>query len=157
MDNILYAKVQSDIKKYEDAHPSSRDFYRNYTKSLMDRFRIEIIDGEDGRIEIPVMYANPERAIAKVQEDRNLKLPLISVAIGDIEENIKARKPVLHLSHCSEPILLIYAPFSKRKDNVFNSIDYLHFASIVFNYFNHLFLILTQSSFRCESSWSFDL
>ena len=99
MDNILYAKIQSDIKKYEDSHPSSRDFYRNYTKSLIDRLAVDILDAQDSRIKVPVMYANPERAIAKVKEDRNLKLPLISVAIGDIEENIKARKPDLHLSH----------------------------------------------------------
>ena len=69
MDNILYAKIQSDIKKYEDSHPSSRDFYRNYTKSLIDRLAVDILDAQDSRIKVPVMYANPERAIAKVKED----------------------------------------------------------------------------------------
>ena len=99
MDSILYAKVQKDIKSFDDSHPSTTDFYRSYTKSLMEQLIVEIIDGEDQRVKIPVMYANPERAIAKVKEDRNLKLPLISVAIGDIEENVKARRPDLQLTH----------------------------------------------------------
>ena len=99
MDSILYAKVQKDIKSFDDSHPSTTDFYRSYTKSLMEQLIVEIIDGEDQRVKIPVMYANPERAIAKIKEDRNLKLPLVSVAIGDIEENIKARRPDLQLTH----------------------------------------------------------
>ena len=99
MDAILYAKIQKDIKSFDSSHPSTTDFYRNYTKSLMEHLVVEILDGQDQRVKVPVMYANPERAIAKVKEDRNLKLPLMSIAIGDIEENLKARRPDLQLTH----------------------------------------------------------
>jgi len=99
MDNILYAKIQKDIKAFDESHPATTDFYRNYTKSLMDRLVIEVVDAEDKRSTVPIMYANPERAISKVKEDQTLQLPLISVAIGDIEENLRARRPDLQLTH----------------------------------------------------------
>jgi len=99
MDSILYSKIQKDIKSYDESHPATTDFYRSYTQSLLDRLIIEVVDDEDKRYKVPVIYANPERAIAKVKEDRNLKLPLISIAIGDIEENLKARRPDLQLTH----------------------------------------------------------
>tara|TARA_R110001583_G_scaffold9651_8_gene45510 strand:+ start:6896 stop:7561 length:666 start_codon:yes stop_codon:yes gene_type:complete len=99
MKDDLYAKIQSEIRSYEGNHPYARDFYRNYTKSLMDCLNIDIIDEQGATVKVPVIYANPERAIAKIKEDRNLTLPLISLGIGDIEENTAVRKPDLQITH----------------------------------------------------------
>ena len=98
MNPTLYAKVQSDIAGYEKANPIIRNFYREYTTSLMDRLNVHVFDAQDKKITVPVMYANPERAIAKVKQDRNLVLPLMSVSIGDIEENTTVRKPDVQLT-----------------------------------------------------------
>tara|TARA_R110000765_G_scaffold158149_2_gene261665 strand:- start:789 stop:1454 length:666 start_codon:yes stop_codon:yes gene_type:complete len=95
----LYSKIQSEIQSYEANHPYARDFYRSYTKSLIDRLTIDIIDEQGAAVKVPIIYANPERAIAKIKEDRNLTLPLISVGIGDIEENTAVRKPDLQITH----------------------------------------------------------
>lgn len=98
MDSKLHSKIKSDIKAYEERVPHARNFYRNYTKSLMDRLNVYIFNAQDERIKIPTLYANPERAISKVNEDKTLTLPLISVAIGDIEENVGIRKPDVQLT-----------------------------------------------------------
>ena len=81
----IYAKIQSEIKSYELNHPYTRDFYRSYTKSLINQLSIDIL--------------NEQGAIAKIKEDRNLTLPLISIGIGDIEENTAVRKPDLQITH----------------------------------------------------------
>tara|TARA_R110002110_G_scaffold175114_1_gene378477 strand:- start:481 stop:1146 length:666 start_codon:yes stop_codon:yes gene_type:complete len=98
MDNKLIVQIRKDIKAYEDKHPYTRNFYRNYTKALMEKLNIYIFNAQDERVKVPMMYANPERAIAKIYEDRNLTLPIISVAIGDIEENTSIRKPDVQLT-----------------------------------------------------------
>mgnify|MGYP003637788359 FL=1 len=98
MDNKLIVQIRKDIKAYEDKHPYTRNFYRNYTKALMEKLNVYIFNAQDERIKVPMMYANPERAIAKIYEDRNLTLPIISVAIGDIEENTSIRKPDVQLT-----------------------------------------------------------
>jgi hypothetical protein len=95
----IYAKIQSEIKSYEVNHPYSRDFYRNYTKSLIEQLSIDILNEQGAVVKVPIIYANPERAIAKIKEDRNLTLPLISIGIGDIEENTAVRKPDLQITH----------------------------------------------------------
>ena len=99
MKDTLYSKIQADIKSYEEKLPHARDFYRNYTKSLMDRLVLDYIDEQGGLSTAPIIFANPERAIAKIKEDRNLKLPLVSLGIGDIEENTAVRKPDVQITH----------------------------------------------------------
>lgn len=70
------------------------DFYREYTQFLIRKLEtISIINSEDKAVvDIPTFYANPERAIAKIKEDRNLVLPVISVGISDIEDDMDRRR-----------------------------------------------------------------
>jgi len=77
----------------EKGHTQS-DFYREYTQFLIRKLEnISIIDSENKAVvDIPIFYANPERAIAKIKEDRNLVLPVISVGISDIEDDIGRRR-----------------------------------------------------------------
>jgi len=77
----------------ESGHTQS-DFYREYTQFLIRKLKtLSFIDSEDKAVvDIPVFYANPERAIAKIKEDRNLVLPVISVGISDIEDAFDRRR-----------------------------------------------------------------
>ena len=75
------------------------DFYREYTQFLIRKMQtISIIDSEDKAVvDIPTFYANPERAIAKIKEDRNLVLPVISIGISDIEDDVDRRSTNMHV------------------------------------------------------------
>lgn len=75
------------------APPEKSNFYREYTKFLIEKMKtVQYLDSEAKAQDINVFFANPERAIAKMKEDRNFKLPLISISIDDIDEDIDRRK-----------------------------------------------------------------
>ena len=75
------------------APPEKSNFYREYTKFLIEKMKtVQYLDSEAKAQDVNVFFANPERAIAKMKEDRNFKLPLISVSIDDIDEDIDRRK-----------------------------------------------------------------
>jgi len=60
---------------------------------------IKIIDAEGKtNAEMPTFYANPERAIAKLKEDRNLVLPVISISISDIDDDPDRRRTNMTLN-----------------------------------------------------------
>jgi len=82
------------IQEYERTNKPPLDFFREYTQFLIKELEsISIVDGE-GKInrDIEVFYANPERAVAKLKEERNLQLPVISVAIDDIDDDPERRR-----------------------------------------------------------------
>ena len=69
------------------------DFYREYTKFILEKMKtVDIIDSEGKAVDPTVFFANPERAIAKIKEDRNLTLPVITVSIDDIDEDVDRRR-----------------------------------------------------------------
>ena len=75
------------------------DFYREYTQFLIRRMSdISIIDAEGKPVDsIPSFYANPERAVAKIHEDRNLVLPVISIGISDIGDDPDRRRTNMNI------------------------------------------------------------
>ncbi len=80
------------------APPEKSNFYREYTKFLIEKMKtVQYLDSEAKAQDVNVFFANPERAIAKMKEDRNFKLPLISVSIDDIDEDIDRRKTASNL------------------------------------------------------------
>jgi hypothetical protein len=87
------------IQEFELIHtPAKSDFYREYTKFILDKMStLEIIDSEDKAQKVNSFFANPERAIAKIREDRNLSLPVITVAIDDIDEDLDRRRTSYNL------------------------------------------------------------
>tara|TARA_R110000822_G_scaffold4185_1_gene18035 strand:- start:2216 stop:4915 length:2700 start_codon:yes stop_codon:yes gene_type:complete len=75
------------------APPEKSDFYREYTKFLIEKMKtVQYLDSEEKAQDVNVFFANPERAIAKMKEDRNFKLPLMSISIDDIDEDVDRRK-----------------------------------------------------------------
>jgi len=76
-----------------EAPVEKSDFYREYTKFILEKMKtVDIVDSEGKSADPTVFFANPERAIAKIKEDRNLTLPVITVSIDDIDEDVDRRR-----------------------------------------------------------------
>jgi len=82
------------IVEFEKSTPTPKaDFYREYTTFIIDKMKsVQYTDSENKTHDVDAFFANPERAIAKIKEDRNLKLPLVSVGIDDIDEDSERRR-----------------------------------------------------------------
>lgn len=89
-----YDYFRKKIQELEVEAPVEKtDFYRDYTEFIINKMNtLSTINDEGEAIKINAFFANPERAVAKIKEDRNLVLPLISVAIDDIAEDIDRRR-----------------------------------------------------------------
>jgi len=86
-------KIRKELIEYEARTFESTEFYREYTQFLIRKFsRLKIIDDEKKVKNINVFYANPERAIAKMKEDRNMVLPVGSISFDRIEDDIARRR-----------------------------------------------------------------
>ena len=92
LSNVFDIKRQ--IFDRENKNFRSLSFYRDTSKELLGLFSDAQILGEDLEIaSVPVFYANPERAIAKLFKTRNLTLPVITLAISDTEQATDRRRP----------------------------------------------------------------
>jgi len=60
---------------------------------LIRELSITILNEAGEKVKIPIIYGSQERAIAKIKQDKNLVLPLMSIHIADIEETSAHRKP----------------------------------------------------------------
>jgi len=87
------------IKEFEKISPPEKsNFYREYTKFILENMKdIEFIDGENKVQQVTAFFSNPERAIAKLKEDRNINLPVITVSIDDIDEDVDRRRTSNHI------------------------------------------------------------
>ena len=71
------------------------DFYRQFTKRLKEIFGdLKVLKGDDRVEEVGLIYANPERAIAKIFEGKNTVLPLLSLQFDSTELDDKRRRPM---------------------------------------------------------------
>tara|TARA_R100001082_G_scaffold65508_2_gene36918 strand:- start:2142 stop:3011 length:870 start_codon:yes stop_codon:yes gene_type:complete len=90
--NIFDIKRQ--IFERENANFRTLQFFRDTSKELLSLLSTAQILGEDLKIaQVPIFYANYERAIAKLFKSRNLTLPVMSLAIADTEEDADRRRP----------------------------------------------------------------
>jgi len=82
------------IQELELIAPAEKsDFYREYSKFLLAKMgMVKFIDSEGKPQDITTFFANPERAIAKIHEDRNITLPVLTVSIDDIDEDTDRRR-----------------------------------------------------------------
>ena len=89
-----YDYFRKKIQELEIEAPIEKtDFYRDYTEFIIRKMgTISTVNDEGEAVKANAFFANPERAIAKIKEDRNLVLPLISVAIDDISEDADRRR-----------------------------------------------------------------
>lgn len=86
--------IRKAIYELEKGSHAKTDFYREITKYIIQKVSTLKITDEEGKTkaDIPTFFANPERAVAKLKEQRNLTLPVISVSIDDIEEDVERRR-----------------------------------------------------------------
>ena len=95
-----FADIRTQIKDFEDSAGVTRtDFYREHVQFLIRKLSaLKIVDFEEkANQDISVFYSHPERAVAKIHEDRNLVLPVISVALDDIDEDPDRRRTDINL------------------------------------------------------------
>jgi hypothetical protein len=88
-----YNDIRQKIHDFEMGNTHKSDFFREYTKFFIEKAKtIKTVDGEGKVNRVDAFFANPERAIAKMKEDRNLTLPIISVSIDDIDDDPERRR-----------------------------------------------------------------
>ena len=70
------------------------DFYKDFTRRLKEMFSdFKVLKGDDTVRTVDIIYANPERAIAKIREGKNTTLPILSLQFEDLELDSARRKP----------------------------------------------------------------
>ena len=87
------------IQELETEAPIEKsDFYREYTEFIINKMNtLKTVDSEGKATDVTAFFANPERAIAKIKEDRNLVLPVVTVAIDDIGEDSDRRRTATNI------------------------------------------------------------
>lgn len=71
------------------------DFYRSFTRRLKELLGdFQVLKGDDTLRTIEIIYANPERAVAKITEDKTTILPLLSLQFDGINIDSLRRKPL---------------------------------------------------------------
>ena len=91
----LYSDLYSELKTLDRSNNNRLNFYREYTQSLINNLTgLSIVDSQGRALQdIEVFFANQERAVAKITESKNLRLPVVSVAIINTQEDVNRRKP----------------------------------------------------------------
>jgi len=89
-----FEAIRKSIYELEKGSHTQTNFYREITKYVIQKISTLTLTDEEGKnkSDIATFFANPERAIAKLKEDRNLTLPVISVSIDDIEDDPERRR-----------------------------------------------------------------
>ena len=91
----LYADLYTELKTLDKKNRNRLNFYREYTEALITNLKgMSIVDSQGRALEdIDVFFGNPERAVAKINETKNLRLPVLSVSIVNTQEDVNRRKP----------------------------------------------------------------
>ena len=87
--------IRTEIEALE-AHATYQpaDFYRDFTRRLKELLgNFQVLKGDDTLRDVEIIYANPERAIAKITETKNTQLPMLSLQFEGIEMDSARRKP----------------------------------------------------------------
>ena len=70
------------------------NFYKDFTRRLKELLGgFQVLKGDDTLRNVDIIYANPERAIAKITETKNTILPILSLQFEGVELDSQRRKP----------------------------------------------------------------
>ena len=107
--------IRNLIMNHEKANHSAIDFQREYTNSLKTMLQSLEIVGADLTVhdDIEVMHGTVERAVAKLKKDRNLRLPILSIAVTDLEPDMTRRKPDFNVV-----VETLFDPIKRRAQRV---------------------------------------
>lgn len=71
------------------------DFYRSFARRLQELLAVFQVTKGDGNLrDVDIIYANPERAVAKIREGKNINLPILSLQFEGIEPDTARRRPL---------------------------------------------------------------
>jgi len=114
--------IRREILKLEESSTYQKaDFYRSFAKKLQLLFGdFQVVKGDDELRDVEIIYANPERAVAKIWEGKTTNLPLLSLQFDGIELAPVASKLVFainiwgkyieEVNQLTEQILLKFRP-----------------------------------------------
>jgi hypothetical protein len=91
----LYADLYAELKSRDKDNNNRLNFYREYTEGIITNLKgMSIVDSQGRALEnIEVFFGNPERAVAKITETKNLRLPVVSLSIVNTQEDVNRRRP----------------------------------------------------------------
>jgi len=70
------------------------NFYKDFTRRLKEILGgFQVLKGDGTLRTVDIIYANPERAIAKITETKNTLLPILSLQFEGVELDTARRKP----------------------------------------------------------------
>ena len=74
------------------------DFYRQFTKKLTEVLNdFKVVKADETIRTVGVVFASPERAIAKFKDNVTTKLPLISLGFDGISVDVQRRRPSFNI------------------------------------------------------------
>ena len=77
-----------------EQHENISGIYRETLRAIKELFSgMKYIDADNGVVTVRCMHGNPERTIAKLKQDNNIILPVISVVQTSSEEDENRRRP----------------------------------------------------------------
>jgi len=96
--NTREGDVRKKLLRMTKAKENISFVYRECLRSMLSQFSDIVYFNEEGKaIDIKTIYANPERAIAKLTQENNIILPVISISqtISKDDDNRRRNKSVL--------------------------------------------------------------
>ena len=93
--DAIREKLQRLAKEGGFQHPK---FYREFTSRLKEEVSsFKVIKADETLREVPVVFASPERAIAKFNDEATTELPIISVGFDGISVDTQRRRPSFNI------------------------------------------------------------
>jgi hypothetical protein len=88
--------IRQELEKLESSASFQKpDFYRVFTRRLKEIFSsFKVLKGDETIREVDVIYANPERAVAKIVEGKTQNLPLLSLQLDGVSVDERRQKPM---------------------------------------------------------------
>lgn len=89
-------EVRKELLALQDSSSFHKpDFYRIFTTRLKEIFgSLQVVKGDSTLRDVEMIYANPERAVAKIVESRTTNLPLLSIQFDGLEVDSMRRRPM---------------------------------------------------------------
>ncbi len=88
------AIIKSILEETANQHDNISFIYRETLRAVRQIFSgIKYITSENNIVDVLCMHGNPERTIAKLKQDNNIVLPIISVVQTSTEEDENRRRP----------------------------------------------------------------
>ena len=88
------AIVKSTLEATWEQHKNISGLYRETLKAVKEMFSgVKYINSDEAIIDVRCIHGNPERTIAKLKQDNNIILPVISVVQTSSEEDENRRRP----------------------------------------------------------------